>query len=72
MAEIKKGDLVFHRSTTEFKMVVMENTLYGSEANPKTLSGTKNPDRFFCKYYNKYTNEWEEKPFYNYELEPVS
>lgn len=72
MAEFKKGDLVFHKSTTDFKMVVMENALYGTEANPKSLAGSKNPDRFNCKYYNKFSNEWQERPFYNYELEFVS
>lgn len=65
MDEFKIGDVVKHKTTNDFTMVIMKNCNH-EEGH---LITKVNPNRFFCKYYNKFTNQWEQKCFYNYELE---
>lgn len=65
MQEFKTGDTVKHKTTNDFKMVIMKNCNY-IEGHLVTKI---NPKRFLCKYYNNYTNAWEEKCFYDHELE---
>lgn len=66
----KIGDKVKHKTTDEFSMVIIRNSIVTYDERTKNLkAGSKNPDKFICKYYNNNTNEWEEKGFYYTELE---
>lgn len=66
----KIGDKVKHKSTEDFSMVIIKNSIVTYEERTKELKhGSKSPDKFICKYYNKYTKEWEENEFHYTELE---
>ncbi|MFP5436552.1 MAG: hypothetical protein ACLGH8_02065 [Bacteroidia bacterium] len=64
MADFKQGDVVTHKTIKEFKMVVTGNCNY----EQGHLITKQNPNRYLCKYYNTFTNVWESKCFYDYEL----
>ncbi|AZA78138.1 hypothetical protein EG347_11740 [Chryseobacterium sp. G0186] len=61
--ELKIGDKVKHKTTDDFTMVIMDNCLFATGRISQ-----KDPERFLCKYYNKFTNQWEQNCFYLHEL----
>lgn len=63
------GDVVTHKTTDRFKMVILSNGRYTiDDWVTGTKPGDKNPNNFICKYYNSDTKEWEQKSFYDSEL----
>jgi uncharacterized protein YodC (DUF2158 family) len=69
--EFKIGDVVEHKTTEEFEMVIIDNCFFKNPTMEQTVQNSKDPNRFLCKYYNKNTNQWEEKCFENIELESL-
>jgi hypothetical protein len=69
-SKFKKGDKVSHKSEPKFNMVVIDNGNYKTtDKISKTKWGKTNPLSYICKYYNPDTTIWEEKFFYEEELE---
>ena len=66
MTVFKKGDVVIHKTTKDFEMVIVDNCIY--EYPSVKQIGVKDPNRYSCRYYNKYTNLWEVGCFYSEEL----
>ncbi|HFK5583434.1 hypothetical protein [Elizabethkingia meningoseptica] len=62
---LKIGDKVKHKTIDDFVMVIMGNCRFATGTGKIS---EKDPERFHCKYYNKFTNDWEEKCFYLHEL----
>jgi uncharacterized protein YodC (DUF2158 family) len=65
-SQFKLGDVVKHKTASEFKMVIVDFEVKWINNPHKTLQGFKNPEYVICKYYNTYTNKWVDRQSFNY------
>lgn len=70
MTNFKKGDIVYHKTTKDFKMTIVDNCIY-EKPSIKQIE-VKDPNLFSCRYYNTKTDKWETVCFYSEELELIS
>ena len=70
-SKFKKGDVVGHKTTDKFEMVIVDNAYFENPTIQQVANRSKNPERYHCKYYNPDTKVWEEKDFYEWELESL-
>jgi len=69
-SKYSKGTKVRHKIEPKFDMVIISNGRFKTtDKVPKSEWGNTNPKSYICKYYNIDNTEWEERFFYEEELE---
>ena len=72
MAEIenkfKVGDVVVHKTTNKFKMLIVDNCYPKNPTIEQEFHNYKDLSIYKCRYYNELTNNWDEECFQEAEL----
>ena len=65
-SQFKIGDIVRHKTASEFKMVIIDFDVSWSNNLYRKTNHFKNPEYIVCKYYNTHTNQWIDKQTFHY------
>lgn len=67
-SDFKPGDIVYHKSTSNIRMVILGNCAPENPTTKQLADGYKDPNIFECRYYEKDLNVWKKECFYSFEL----